>query len=252
MATTFPFGYGTTRLTLDQLVGQRTVARLNPEFRRRLLALMVEAARQGISLGIGTGWRIQPNPPPPGFASPGNSNHESFPAGSNTATAVAADMVPSTAWTWMDRNALRFGLRTFKKLGVSSPDYTGVAEAWHIQPSDIPYARSWRKDPWSLRTFPLPGAPAPAPAPNPVPPASQETVVIQFKGRVLRPDANAQTGYDVVVLQGLLNTLFAAGLKVDGSYGLVTIARVQDAQRKLSETPDGVVGPVTWTRLLNG
>jgi len=254
---TYPYGYTApagggelgmgTRLTVEELLTRTTVNRLHPEFRRRLLALMAHAASQGVPLGVGTGWRVQPNPPPPGFAAPGNSNHESFPAGSGTATAVAADMVPSSAWDWMDRNALRFGLRTFKKPGVSNPGYTGIAEAWHVQPSEIPNARSWRTTPWTLRTFPLPGAPPPTP-----PPSSEERVTVDFKGQILRPNSNAQRGYDVVILQGILNTVHAAGLTVDGAYGLQTIAAVQNAQRTLKETVDGVVGPVTWTRLLNG
>ncbi len=257
MATTYPYGYTRpagggeqgmgTRLTVEELLTRKTVALLHPEFRRRLLALMAHAASQGVPLGPGTGWRIQPNPPPPGFAQPGNSNHESFPAGSGTATAVAADMVPSSAWDWMDRNALRFGLRTFKKPGVSNPSYTGIAEAWHIQPSEIPNARSWRKTPWTLVQFPLPGA-----TPPPPPPPSQERVTVDFKGQILRPSSSWQSGYDVVVLQGILNTVYAAGLTVDGRYGPASVAAVKKAQGTLKEVADGIVGPVTWNRLLNG
>ena len=53
------------------------------------------ALTQGVHLGVGTGWRIQPNPPPPGFAAPGNSNHEGFPADGVTGGAVAIDTVCS-------------------------------------------------------------------------------------------------------------------------------------------------------------
>ena len=67
-------------LTMAQVEAKKTVYMLHPEFWRRFKALMQYAATQGVPLGVGTGWRVQPNPPPPGFAAPGNSNHEGFPA----------------------------------------------------------------------------------------------------------------------------------------------------------------------------
>jgi hypothetical protein len=165
MATTFPYGYSGTpqgmgqMLTEAQLMLRSTVNRLDPEFRRRVFAMMEAAAKVGIPLGVGTGWRIQPNPPPPGFAKPGNSNHESFPAGSNTATAVAADMVPNVSWDWMEANCSRFGLKTFRNVN---------SEPWHIQPAEIPNSRNWKTTPWKLSKFPLPGTTPPAP-PTPPP-----------------------------------------------------------------------------------
>ncbi len=75
---------------------------------------------------------------------------------------------------------------------------------------------------------------------------------MDFKGQILRPSSSWQSGYDVVVLQGILNTVYAAGLTVDGRYGPASVAAVKKAQGTLKEVADGIVGPVTWNRLLNG
>lgn len=139
------YGYGSwyTRLTWEQLAQKQTWAKLDPEFRRRFKAMVDEATRQGVRLGVGTGWRIQPNPPPPGFAKPGNSNHEGF----MDDEAVAIDTVPSESWTWMEANCQRFGLRTFRDVNN---------EPWHVQPNDIPASRNWRTLPWDLARITLP------------------------------------------------------------------------------------------------
>ena len=51
------------------------------------------------------------------------------------------------------------------------------------------------------------------------------------------------TGALVSTLQGLL------GVKVDGSFGGITEARVRAVQRELGLVPDGIVGPKTWQAL---
>ncbi len=164
MATTFPYGYkpdasGTlgmgTRLTRAQLESMTTIARMDPECWRRHIAMYEEAARQGVPLGPGTGWRIQPNPPPAGFAPPGNSNHEGF----MDDEAVAIDNVPDKSWTWMQNNCAKFGLRTFRDVN---------SEPWHTQPAEIPAGRNWRTQPWDLKRFNLPGPPPLPKVPRPV------------------------------------------------------------------------------------
>lgn len=158
---TFPFGYAGspqgmgTQFTIAQYEQQRTIRQLNFEFWRRTKALMEFAATQGVPLGVGTGWRIQPGSKP-GFASPGNSNHEGFPADGVSGGAVAAGMVPSTSWGWMQGQVGRFGLRTFQFVNN---------EPWHIQPSDIPASRNYRRAPWVLNVWPLPFDPPPPPPP---------------------------------------------------------------------------------------
>lgn len=157
---TFPFGYAGspqgmgTQLTIAQYETYATIRQLNFEFWRRTKALMEFAASQGVPLGVGTGWRIQNPNAGPGFASPGNSNHEGFPADGHSGGAVAADMVPSTSWGWMQPQLAKYGLRSFQFVNN---------EPWHIQPVEIPASRNWRREPWVLPTWSLPGASSPPP-----------------------------------------------------------------------------------------
>ena len=157
MTLRFPYGYAKdsngvmgmgTLLTRAELEKKQTVYKLHPEFWRRSIALFEFAAQRGVPLGVGTGWRVQPNPPPSGFAQPGNSNHEGFPADGTSGGAVAIDTVPAPSWPWMEQHSDLFGLRTFKNVND---------EPWHIQPSDIPASRSRRTEPWNLTTWDLPG-----------------------------------------------------------------------------------------------
>jgi len=161
MATTYPYGYGTTRYSMVQYEKLTTVKYLHPEMWRRFRRLMELAAAAGVDLGVGTGWRIQPDPPPAGFAPPGNSHHESMPSPPEprTATAVAIDTVPAKSWDWMESNLYKVGLRSFRK--PSGWGYGGTNEPWHVQPVEIPAARSKRKVPYVLPVFPLPGDPPP-------------------------------------------------------------------------------------------
>lgn len=145
--SSFPFGYGGLQLTIPQYEQQKTIRLLNFEFWRRVKALMEFAAANGVALGVGTGWRVQPSNPGPGFAQPGNSNHEGFPADGVSGGAVAADMVPAGSWNWMEGNLFRFGLKSFRNVN---------GEPWHIQPAEIPNARNFRRTPWVLQTWPIP------------------------------------------------------------------------------------------------
>jgi hypothetical protein len=161
--TTFPYGYERppdggpqgmgTMLTWDQMMGKTTVRNLHPEVRRRFKALIEFAATEGVPLGVGTAWRVQPNPPPPGFAQPGNSWHESCPVSPMSATALAIDTVPSTSWDWMERNCAAFGFRTFRAVNN---------EPWHIQPLEVSTSRKFATTLPQLTTWPLPAPPPPS------------------------------------------------------------------------------------------
>ena len=166
-ANTFPYGYNKdgagvagmgTMLTVEQLELKQTVYKLHPELWRRYKALIQFALTQGVYLGVGTGWRIQPKIVKPGFAPPGNSNHEGFPADGVTGGAVAIDTVTNASWNWMEQNVKAYGLKTFRNVNN---------EPWHIQPYEIPNSRSWRTQPWKLAPFNLPTPSGGAPAPRP-------------------------------------------------------------------------------------
>lgn len=163
----FPIGYAGAQVTLDELRGTATWTRAHPEFRRRVEALMQLAAIEGVPLGIGTAWRIQPDDGRAGFASPGNSNHEGFPDRyvrgdrlNGNRDAVAADMVPAVSWNWMEQHLAGFHLRSFS--GLSGDD-----EPWHIQPAEIPASRNYRTLRWNLASPPLAWQP---PVQPPLPP----------------------------------------------------------------------------------
>ena len=152
--TTFPYGYSGspqgmgTMLTWDQMMTKSTVYNLHPEVRRRLKALIEFAASKGVHLGVGTGWRVQPNPPPSGFAQPGNSWHESCPVDPTSPTALAIDAVCDVSWNWMEDNCAAYGFRTFRNVND---------EPWHIQPAEIPAGRSYATVLPPLKTWELPG-----------------------------------------------------------------------------------------------
>ena len=54
----------------------------------------------------------------------------------------------------------------------------------------------------------------------------------------------------VKTCQALLNHYFGAGLTVDGYFGRVTEKAVKEYQTARKLGPDGVVGPITWAKLL--
>jgi hypothetical protein len=160
---TFPYGYtGDPQgmgcmLTWDQMMTKKSVYNLHPEVRRRFRPLIEYAYDCGVHLGVGTGWRVQPNPPPPGFAKPGNSWHESCPVSPQTATALAIDTVCNVSWDWMESNCRAYGFRTFRYVGN---------EPWHIQPYEIPASRKYATKLPPLENFQLPGSSTPIPTPG--------------------------------------------------------------------------------------
>lgn len=232
--TRYPYSYAGQTLTEAELHDKTTVKLVDPEFNRRVFAMMRAAADAGVPLGIGTGWRVQPSPPPPGFASPGNSHHESMPAGSNTATAFAYDMVPASSWPWMEANCARFGIRTF--LHVNN-------EPWHIQPVDIPAGRAYRTYPYTLGRFALPGETKPAPVFDPAngkyglwPLGDKPTVkpgmrgdAVRYEQGVLKHQGDNMCAWFAAIARKngrvkrakLLDVarVHCAGLGVDGHYG---------------------------------
>ena len=155
---TFPYGYQRpsdggpmgmgTMLTWEQMLTKTTVNRLHPEVLRRFKALIHAGWEAGVPLGVGTGWRVQPDPPPAGFAAPGNSWHESCPTDPATSTALAIDTVPDISWEWMYANAGGYGLRTFRYVNN---------EPWHVQPAEISTSRSYATTMPALVTWELPG-----------------------------------------------------------------------------------------------
>lgn len=257
MADTFPYGYKAdangvqgmgTMVTMEQMEAKKTVYMLNPEFWRRYRALMIYALQCGQHLGVGTGWRVQPNPPPPGFAMPGNSNHEGFPADGKAGGAVAIDTVCAPAWPWMEKNLARYGLRSFNQ--PSSTGYKGTNEPWHIQPAEIPASRAKRKEPWNLKTFALPGDSGTTPAPEPPkpPPAGSDwwtplikSLPVVVKGNTGLPTKRVQ---HFLALAGIFDPTNTGNF--DGQFGTGTENGVKTFEGQHRITQDGKVDTTVW------
>lgn len=154
---TYRFGYGDTRLKVDQMATRQTWAMLHPEFRRRLIVLFDAAQDAGTDVGIGEGWRSSEQQQrvflerhrqmPSGgccgwdgkrwmlrdgmahAAPPFRSYHESvgMPSG---LWAVAADLVGDLAFA--HSQAEQLGLVHFTNVNN---------EPWHFQPSELPTSR---------------------------------------------------------------------------------------------------------------
>lgn len=248
----YPIGYGSTTVTLAELKA-RHGARMHPEYRRRLFA-WIEA--QGGRIGIGGGFRTT-QPAKPGFAPDGKSFHQEQTFASGFKGYAAVDLVHVTTGnhrspTWAEvpnsgsKEAERWGLHCF----ISG-------EPWHMQCVEMRGWQTWvdggRRDPKA--GYPIPGGDD---LPDPtIPPTGQLTEVPVLP--VLVPNANAQGGWPVEILQMTLNRYNQQGaradrpqLDVDGRYGIQTIARVQEFQADKGIGVDGVVGPATWRALLTG
>lgn len=153
----YPFGYTTPtpQLPLHELAKRPTWAKLDAEFRRRLVAMFDAAQDAGVTLGIGGGWRSSAvqratflqrheqvatggccifegkryalKPGDAHAAPPGRSYHEETQADGD---ALAADLIGDLFW--MNRNCHEFKLVHFG--GVNR-------EPWHVQPAEIPTGR---------------------------------------------------------------------------------------------------------------
>lgn len=169
----YPYGWKGRRLPLAVIARMAPVRKLDPEFRRRVFAMMQAAGKAGRGLGIGESWRSSEtqlrgfldrhhevqtggccqyngkryalNPHRAHMAPPGLSYHESTtPQG----LALAVDMVGNLKW--MNANAERFGLVHFAQVNH---------EPWHVQPAELPASRRNYKPSMSpLKEFPLPNA----------------------------------------------------------------------------------------------
>lgn len=240
---TYPYAYSGTMVTMEQMEAKKTVRNLHPEFWRRFKALMEYAEANGVQIGVGTGWRIQPDPPPPGFAQAGNSNHEGFPADGVSGGAVAIDAVVSASFPWMEKNLPRFGLRSF--LIPSTTGYKGSNEPWHVQPAEIPASRMWRTTPWKLNAFPLPTDPAPTPTPPPTTGSwatdLMKAMPVLVKGAKGTPVLRLQ---HFLALAGEFDAKNMANF--DGVFGSGTDAAVKRFETSHKQAADGRVDSVCW------
>jgi hypothetical protein len=232
---TYPYGYARppgggaqgmgTMFTMAQCEQQYTIRQGNFEFWRRTRSMMQGAHVAGVPLGVGAMWRVQPTNGGPGFASPGNSNHEGFPADGRSGGAVAADMVPDFSWPWMEANCAAYGLRTFKHVN---------GEPWHIQPTEIPAGRNKRREPWVLQAWnvPNPGVPSGADVFGIFPEQNKyglypyqswrdkPGVLVGMRDSDLRPNPN--TGHIWYAQAVVKHKMGQPAMKIDGMWGNVS------------------------------
>jgi len=246
----FPYGYKRppdggpqgmgTMLTWDEMMTKSTVKYLHPEVRRRLKALLEAAHKVGVPLGVGTGWRVQPDPPPPGFAKPGNSWHESCPVSPTSSTAFAIDTVPNVSWQWMEEHCGKYGFRTFRYVGN---------EPWHIQPTEIAASRKFATSPPPLYSWPLPAVQPPTTTPPPVePPTSSGVVRVDAYRKEVR---QGSSGKMAKMCQQQINLIAAQNVVEDGNFGPQSVAALKNVQTVLGVPADGICGPKTWQALEN-
>jgi peptidoglycan hydrolase-like protein with peptidoglycan-binding domain len=252
---TYPYGYAKdgagvagmgTMLTMEQYVLKQTVYKLHPELWRRFSALMKYALTQGVYLGVGTGWRIQPAVVKPGFAPPGNSNHEGFPADGVTGGAVAIDTVCNVSWPWMEKHLAAYGLKSF--ININN-------EPWHVQPREIPNSRSWRTQPWTLVPFNLPGGSVPPTTPPPTTPPPTGTVPwhtkliasmpILVKGNQGTPVKRMQ---HFLALAGKMSPTNMANF--DGIFGNGTLSALNAYKLSVGLGQDGRCSVDVWSRFM--
>lgn len=238
MTRTYPFGYRGGRLTLAQMETKPTWAKLDPEFRRRLVLAFDAAQNAGRQLGCGEGWRstdvqrsgflhrhahVADDQPfccryegrlymlRKGFAHmapPGRSYHEST---TPDLRALAADLVGDLKW--FAANCARFGLNEFSKVN---------SEPWHTQPAELPRARSYYR-PATMHPLQHWGE-----IPEPAHP---------YPGRPLKVGS---VGANVKLVQRKV------GATADGIYGPRTKDRVTNFQRGHGLLPDGQVDADDW------
>jgi len=238
----YPYGYAGAKLTLEQIAAKSQIAMMDPEFQRRVFAMMRVAKKAGVSLGIGgagrttasqtalflrrheqvlvggccryQGKRYKLKPHNAHAAPPGLSYHEpTTPAGK----VLAADMIGNLKW--MAGACGEFGLREFSKVN---------SEPWHIQPAEIPGGRSSysaaRHHP--LKQIVLPDQPLPTPL-------------------LKRGDS----GPEVARLQDMLRAHgFDPGLS-DGKFGPRTEASVRDFQLSVGLPVTKTATATTWAAL---
>lgn len=238
MTRTYPFGYRGKRATLEQMEQQSVWSKLDPEFRRRLVAAFDAAQDAGKDLGCGGGWRSS-DAQRSGFlhrhvevaasdahccrfegkywqlrkgfahmAPPGRSYHESTTPDGH---ALACDLIGDL--NWFAANCARFGLNEFTKVNK---------EPWHTQPAELPRARAYYRPATMhpLHVWPI--------QPEPTHP---------YPGKALRIGS---TGSNVRLVQRKV------GAFVDGLYGPRTKARVVNFQRGHGLLPDGQVDADDW------
>jgi len=264
MTALYPSGYGTDRLTMDQLKS-RHQSKMHPEYARRLFNWI--AAQRGL-IGIGSSWRATPHPVSRASMN-GESFHQDQPWREAGPKCTAVDLV-AFAGDGTKHRAPKWS--EVIRQGAASADVWGVHcnidhESWHMQPIETDGYRTWMRAgrPELFHFYPIPGNPFPTPTPPQagMPPFKPEQGLFSLwplnKGKPRLANAEfvrerVGRGFDdwtsrgdaVKYLQGVILHKAGGNIKVDGDYGPLTEGRVLDLQKWFKLYPDGLVGSQSW------
>jgi len=243
--TTYPWGYGKTKVGIDRLKVLARIDLMEPEFARRAFA-WIESEKGDI--GIGGGWRST-QPTGPTFAPAGKSFHQSQVFNDKSSWYMALDLVHVNgdnvhrSPTWAEVPRQGSGDPRIRAYGVHANVNN---EPWHLQAIEVDGYDSWvnagRRHP--IANYPVSGVPPVAPpVPKPEPPR------VYLPGeRILKLQSPTLQGPDVHWVQ---NVLISQGLRLsaDSMYGRGTRDKVMIMQGWNNLTKDGIVGPKTWAVL---
>lgn len=263
MSTTYPIGYGTQRVTIEELdrrYGPNASIPAHPGYWPRLRAWLI--SRNG-QMGIGGAYRYT-QPVKPGFAPPGKSFHEKQTYNSGRQCYAAVDLVATNSGgkhrspTWAEVPKQASGHPDILKFGVHC-NVSG--EPWHMQAIEMDGYTTWlnkgRPDP--ALSFPLPGDPPPPPKPptgggggGGFPPVDLENGVYGLfpldknKPTIKKGSTDDSSGGKVSYLQAVLRNNCGLTCSIDGHFGSDTESKVKQMQGWNNLTQDGICGPQTW------
>ena len=244
--TTYPWGYGTSTVSFDELKAKARIDLMEPEFAARVFPWIESKAG---NIGIGGAVRFV-QPVGPTFAPAGMSFHEQQKFFDGTIWYAALDLVAKNG-TSVHRSP-RWD--EVPKQGSGHPDITAYGvhcnvdgEPWHIQPIELDGYTSWNN---AGRPRPRAGFIA-TPIPTPPPPGPLPTPPLPDPGgyapgdRTLKLATPTMKGTDVSWVQNVLRNQ-GLTISIDSYYGRQTADRVKTMQGWNGLVKDGVVGPKTW------
>ena len=254
--TTYPVGYGTSRVSFDELK-RRFEPKMHPEYARRLFNWI--KSKDGL-IGIGGGWRDggaqldAGGNVKPGFAAEGKSFHQNQTYNDGFTGYCAVDLVATNAGgkhrspSWSE--SIPQGSADAKKWGVHcNVGAPPGGEPWHMQPIEIDGHTRWvnagRPAPKAGYPIPTVGEPS-EPSEEPQEPPKGPYGDWPWKAKPLVSKTRRNRHESVWYLQSVIRDRAGGGITVDGHFGSQTERRVKDLQRVFGLAIDGWVGKKTW------
>lgn len=254
---TYPIGYGTTRVSMEEMQ-RRFLDKMEPEYARRLFAWL--ASHEG-HFGIGSAWRVTPH-----NASQASRDGKSFHQTQNFTGSFsgfcAVDLVVGQSNGQVHRapnydEAVWQGSDEAKRIGLHM---NVSSETWHMQPIEIDGWQSWAD---KGRPRPAPGYPIDIPDVTVTPPEvpgggdpsewppfepdyGEYSLFPIAEKSTLHSGMTGQPDDQIRYLQAVLKNQCFMTLDIDGYFGPITEERVKQMQGWNALEQDGWCGPKTW------